>query len=838
MLPFSKKGGNTMRYNLYLLQFNNYYNRQLKKFSTLEEYLDYKVAVIMDCNIDIKDAINTRIIINYKEELSTPNYLLLEDKVLNKITKWFVIECTMTRGLQYSLTIRRDVIADYFDTILKSPCIIQKGYVNNNNVLVFNQENQVYNKKKTKELLIKDNTGIGYVVGFIARDSNYAGVIKTTYTDDIQIDFDYNSLSQSRKDNMAIGAATPNAYITDRTMQYLTLNNMETQITSYYSTALQPNITKVGYYYNNGPLRIFANMQNSDYNASFNDNPTSLTANTKVTGSKNLGTSLVVLPSAISIMSPIYNYISQKMSSNLENYRPRNDKDAWRVPLDIDRYAVRDLQYYNGKITKINNVYYKAEYIEVPDGVGTKINDNLSLGRDVRLSFPTNSDLLNISGYSNLGINYENFNADTDISIAYNQYKCYIKLTPFNQKVYTNLTTSANRTHLIDNPYDMFVIPYSDDYQYEVNAQTYTANKNMAINLAQAICEASGSATYDIQIVPYCPFSIENDDWSLINSEPIYLDVGGDNDTSNDIITGYYFWAQKSSLTFTIEESREELTLSNDPSYKEITQLNKYILCSPDKNSQWEFNPAMNMGITEWNISLDYRPFSSYVKVQPTWNYLYGDATYNNMSDYRGLIFNGSYSLTQLNDAWANYLNGNKNYQQIFDTNINTELTKFNMNQAAQWDTVGLRNFSFNPVKAVLGIIGEDKQMEFDKKVFDVDLAAQRKLFDYQLDNIQNQPDTIKKLTSINIDFRIFPFVEIYEPTDSEKEIFRDNIRYNGMTIMATGYIENYLKPNDETFIKATLIRFNEFEPLENDYTLVQNINFELDKGIYITKEE
>ena len=115
-----------------------------------------------------------------------------------------------------------------------------------------------------------------------------------------------------------------------------------------------------------------------------------------------------------------------------------------------------------------------------------------------------------------------------------------------------------------------------------------------------------------------------------------------------------------------------------------------------------------------------------------------------------------------------------------------------------------------------------------------ITLETSRALFNYQLDNIKNQPDTIKKLTSLNIDFRIFPFVEIYECSEQEKTIFRDMIRYNGMTLMVTGYIENYLKPNDETFIQGNLIRFNDFEDEENDFTLVQEINNELNKGIYI----
>lgn len=822
-----------MRYNLYLLQYNNYYNRVVKKLNTLEAYQDYLVAKIMDLNIDIKDSINTTIVINYKEQLDTPNYLLIEDKGRNVVTRWFVIECTMIRGLQYSLAIRRDVIADYFDEIMVSPCIVQKGWVSNNNVLVFNKEQQEYNKVKTNELPIKDNTGIGYVVGFVARDSNHSGKIKTSYNAELQIDFDYSALSTATKEKMAIGSATPQSYFTDRKIAFIDVNNVGDSIYWY----IGPN-QKLYFVNNNSKIRIYNDSySNSDFNVSTSSNFPTLSEHIRIYG-QQLATSVITSNQIRDLyLKPFHKKLSSITLGKLNNYISKSNEDVWRSYLNITPSDYNYLKSFDGKICEISGVYYRAELKSSFKQSGNKTNDINTLTYYIRQSLPNSTDLLDIDMFVNKSINIEDL-VTSDIQLYYDEYNVYIKLTPINEKVYTNLTDKANRTHLIDNPYDMFVIPYDNDYVYTVNNTDYQANKNMAINLAQAICEASGSETYDIQIVPFCPFNIESHDWSLINSEAIYRDVGGDNDDSNDDIVGYYFWTDKSNRTFSIGETRTALTLSDNPSYKEITQLHRYILCSPDKSSQWEFNPAMNKGITQWNVSFDYRPYSSYVKIQPKWDYLYGQEDYNGSTDYRGLIFNGAYSLTQLNDAWANYLNSNKNYQQIFDTQINTEIKKFSMNQEAQWNTVGLRNYSFNPIKSVLGIIGESKQMDFDREVFNVDLSAKRDLFNYQLDNIQNQPDTIKKLTSINIDFRIFPFIEIFEPQEQEVQLFQNMIRYNGMTIMCTGYIENYLEPNNETFIKATLIRFNEFEAQENDYTLVQNINIELDKGIYITKEE
>ena len=208
---------------LHLLKnFNNYYNRQLKLKSTVNDYItdsNIFIKTIDNVNFDIQDGLFTEAIINYNAALATPNYCIVETGsivsdtwVSTGFTRWFVIESKQTRGLQYKLALKRDVIADHYATIRVSDCIIQKGYVPNNNVLVFNKEEQQYNKKKAKELLIKDNTGMGYVVGFIARNTAGSGSdkISTTYKSSMQVDFDYASLDASIKNLMAIGSATPN----------------------------------------------------------------------------------------------------------------------------------------------------------------------------------------------------------------------------------------------------------------------------------------------------------------------------------------------------------------------------------------------------------------------------------------------------------------------------------------------------------------------------------------------------------------------------------------------------------------------------------------------------
>ena len=842
-----------MRYNLYLLQYNNYYNRVVKKLNTLEAYQDYLVAKIMDLNIDIKDSINTTIVINYKEQLDTPNYLLIEDKVRNVVTRWFVIECTMIRGLQYSLAIRRDVIADYFDEIMRSPCIIQKGWVSNNNVLVFNKEPQNFNKIKKSELLIKDYTESAWIVGFIDRNAKYEenGTPKKIYSaykeNDIMVDFDYGTLPTSVTDYMAIGSATPTSYKTApitnvndcvvkfpfNFQEWKMSNNLGCYNGDYYSyiTGESANVKSISKFSFIGESKtaisngFYANIENDmDYT------PTNVPT---VRRENNLTPSFAQTKSQI---KRITDNMIPKIESELSLSYANN-----KFNLDSVSYN-NFMESYAGKICEISGVYYRVEDVEDDVVELTWTSNSKNPFKDCYL---TDDQLYQIreNAYMSYIPNLTPDNlSNTDFKIYGVTHKHYLKLTQITTDTFTTLPTTRN--HLYDAPYDMFVMPYSDDFKYGFNNTLYTTDKDLYLNLAIEISKVLAGAVYDIQIVPYCPFVWLQDsgldpdnfvwDFSLLNAVEIYKTVEG-----VDTVVGHYYFSTISCDKQYVSENRSELTfLFANPSYKEITCLNQYILCSPNEEAKWEFNPAMNKGVYGWNYSFDYKPYASYVKLQPVWKYLYGNESYNGLTDKRGLVYNGNYSITQLTDAWQTYIQNNKNYQQIFDTEISAQIKKFDMNQKAQWETVGYRNFSFNPIKSILGIVGENKQMDFDREVFNVDLSAKRDLFNYQLDNIQSLPNTLKKISSINIDFRLYPFVEIYSCTEQEKSIFRDDIRWNGMTIMAPGYIEDYIDPNNETFIKATLIRFDEFEAQENDYTLVQNINIELDKGIYITKEE
>ena len=102
--------------------------------------------------------------------------------------------------------------------------------------------------------------------------------------------------------------------------------------------------------------------------------------------------------------------------------------------------------------------------------------------------------------------------------------------------------------------------------------------------------------------------------------------------------------------------------------------------------------------------------------------------------------------------------------------------------------------------------------------------------FNYNLQNIQALPYTLGKVSTFDYNNKIFPVLEFYTCTDQEKEIFRNKMTYNGMTIMRIDKLINF-KSNDLQFMKGKIIRFTD---LSEDYHKAAVIADEINKGVYI----
>ena len=142
------------------------------------------------------------------------------------------------------------------------------------------------------------------------------------------------------------------------------------------------------------------------------------------------------------------------------------------------------------------------------------------------------------------------------------------------------------------------------------------------------------------------------------------------------------------------------------------------------------------------------------------------------------------------------------------------------------------------PVGAVVGgivggatsLIGGSIDYEMNEKLRTEAVNYTTDMFNYQIGNIKALPDTLSKLTAMVANNFIFPVIEYYTCTDTERQALKDKIKYNGMTVNRIGKISQFIQP-EPSYIKGSLIRL---ESIADDFHMIKTISDELYKGVFI----
>ena len=279
-----------------------------------------------------------------------------------------------------------------------------------------------------------------------------------------------------------------------------------------------------------------------------------------------------------------------------------------------------------------------------------------------------------------------------------------------------------------------------------------------------------------------------------------------------------------------------------------------YRLVSPNYNGLFEFkNTKLQDGLQTINIDCTYKPYTPYIKLNPNlFGSLYSNLDYN---DSTGLICGGDFSIPMLSDAMINYELQNRNYQAIFNRNIqnldvNQQIAKEQQQFAGIVGAVtggiggtvtgAMAGAKAGPYGAIAGavvggtagtaagIIGyeKDKQWLQEQQTEARSFAVDQ--FQYQLGNIQALPQSITKSSALSFNNKVWPILEKFSCTDKEKELLENKIKYNGMTIMAIGQLLDYSV--DGGYLKGKMIRLVD---LGDDSHVAQAIYEEVDKGFY-----
>ena len=904
------------QYYCFLERFNNYFNRKIIKYDSLLEYQNNSKSFFIPQDIhgamtpfdfNPNDNVMTEIIVN--DVPFSPDYFLLLDSNQNIVQRWFVLEEKRNRQGQWLYTLRRDVVSDNLETLDNAPIFVEKGMLPQDDAFIVNSEGMNLNQIKKDEKILKDKSETGWLVGYIAKNKGGSDINVQASSEDIP--FPYITLEQIEEDLSLPDGVLSNLvnFNDDQTVPaYFSVNvNIDmyfrqtiggnilwTAVQERFSSDFETNLRKAL-----GPTAQSSQPSVLGLNGTINWNtlltPISDIIQTYKSGlmsalpsifgrsyyftDKNLEDLKKYEGSIIRYNGKFYNFYIKEGSSHVT--RTNNVDGSLYTALNSITADIKDLSplFYEGtndnKYYEINTnektVYIQLQFLSDSQTV-PEIDLQISSGRAVTqdqeydiIAIPLNCGVLTT----------EEFKTD---------------------ETYARRIISAIALELDASLYDMQLLPYcpvpslidtenhidasglSEHIDYDLITKNFSNQKIETVSNGSITFNQVGMMYTDANVSVTLPISptqtpyiseikpvgiqaylVTNITYTItgavvdiafdlrlpqpVRPSSIALEIYyvNDNETTK---CGIMFYVQKSSFSFNIEGLN---IVETDK--KVLSNCYMWRLVSPNYQGAFEFNVAKNGGtVSSFNIFCTYKPYTPFIKVAPNFDYLYG----KEFKDNRGLICAGDFSLPRITSAWESYELQNKNYQNIFNREIQhlDFMQSIEMRNQLVSGAVGIVADTAKGAGAgayvggaiggaIGGVLGgatsaigygidvdtlartqrENKQLAIDK-------------FNYQLGNIKALPYTLTKVGSFDIISKIFPFVETYCCSDEELTAFRNKIRYDSMTVMRIGTLSEFKNFNGElNYFKGSLIRNDE---IADDPHTLNAIYEELLKGVYI----
>lgn len=756
-----------------LKNFNNYFNRIIKGYETLQEYIDNSDSYYnyQTLNFNPNDGVETSHVLNINVDWR-PDYFIVTRDTGQIESRWFVLEATRTRGKQFILKLKRDTITDFKTLINDCPIYVENAILkDSNDPAIYNKEDISLNQIKTSEYELRDSSRSSAIVIYFDKKLGGTDItIKSSTKDFIE------------KDSL------PSFFPTE---SKLLLN--DNSVMSLQGEKLKSGTSRAAHY-------------------KLNISKTTITDSIDVASWLNDFIKSYSSPKAVIEQLEAKKITPSVLFGSIGEY--------------YDDSNTQKILSYNNKIVKDGSSYYK---LSVHLSSKVTINNNLSSKLKDKLNeyAPFNPV---ISFYSENNVGYIEGNI---IEVIY---------TPIsNEALSAKVHLSSSRIHTTDSNYD---ICYLYKNNITVNSKPYpNYDGEFALDVSTSIATQLDNACYDVQVLPYAPSDkfinkntpssnnltrISSQGTEHVDYEYIFQDT-------NKI--GILFYANSCQRTFNISIYQSYLDF-RDKSLMDIKIANEcdmVRLCEGNYNSQFEFTPARNGTTFMFNVDMTFIPHSPYIHINPNFANLYG----TDFNDMRGLVAHGDYSLPIINSAWSNYQMNNKNYQQIFNREIEhmeiehkqdliTGILGSGASALGQGIGAGAlfggpAGIASGAISAGLGVVdtllGEQRYQE--GKSFKTDI------FNLQLGNIKAMPNTISKSTPLTFNNKIFPILEFYTCTSIERNALYEKIKYNGMTVGRIDKITNF----DKGFFRGRLIINT---AIADDAHLLSDISQELERGIYL----
>ena len=923
--------------------YSNYYNRIIKRedYNTIITNNTYKV--LEKINFITGDDIRTYQVINWSENWD-PNYLVVSADGSNDIvSRWYVIDHNRTRRNQYIITLKRDLIAENYDSIITSPAYIERGVLTNiSDPAIFNSENISTNQIKQWERPIMEVDPItneiipyNWIVGYCQKqptntanwdeESVQIAVNQAGYSD--WADVPYHELInisdvQSNKEtflNPMIFASIP--YILRSVdgvfneYYYVTVSSYNNPNLTWYNTQRYPSLnwqdadgndrTSSTY-----PYWIANYTSGTKWINTIQYNPNRAYSSTKPVDYTLSGSEMSEISYSNWYRNNTNKWNSNTITSNISNYLFNNsasmsvidsaathNKNVYYGNYTSNGYSyIDEIRNLNGTTIKVGNDYYKWN-VTIEDNVvsfaDTAVTDNGLVTSIVTLA--------GITGVNTIG------------KIAPFLYgsKVTVSLTPTaSPSVMIKLTdTSGNDTsfkdivYLTDAPYAMFAIPVFNEWydentlgkKYTISAGSMSDNTWTEITHTHGYSVSgfpssqyiannlqSGSYLIDLQLLPYCPFNYtvyksgSNIDIRIPSGTTKLKLIKASTTVWEDDIFNIVMFGTLSDWNHigVIYDGSSQTTVEYNTleDLKVANQSDIYRLNAPSKSKYYDFNAAKNYGLSTFSLNGTYKPFSPFIYVRPTKNSgsLYG----GNYDDYIGLIATGDYVIPTTTDAWKQYQINNKNYQQIFDRQIQhqTFSNNWSVKEQEYANKANIRNATVGgamsgglsgamvgakagsiagPYGAIAGgvlggaagafglgsstydLVSEGAALDMDRLISTnaENISYAKDIFNYNLQNIQALPDALVTTSSFDCINKVYPFVEYFTCSSYEKEQITSLLSLQGISINKVTTIDTLSIGNSNSFTKATLYRFigDTSNPV-----IVDEINAELIKGVYL----
>lgn len=964
--------------NLLLLKgFNNYFNRKIKKYSTLDDYKanSSKYYIFSDINFNPNDGVVTEQVIgseNQKdsgnildwEDSGSPDYVIayktvpgttivdgveVETAVDEIVSRWFVLESVRTRAGQYRLALKRDIIADHLEQILTNPCFVEKGYVKADSPLIFNEEGVNLNEIKQSETMLKDETGIPWIVMYIAKNYKRTWVeaqgdtpahwqeetvpiegqmvLDTSQALDVSDLPWYNIIPSPAVGKTYRVKGASGICISPIMCEYI-------NATGFGKYLVQPVRANMRYYYQNNQWVINKTLSKAEKIGTWaraSDSPLGMAQAylllrkainlTPANDSVRWNSTGICVPSYWAAASTtggsseieerytrnvtmcnflcqyaglgeynteanktkIRNYLTSKMNS----FKSNTSHSTVPGQTNMEAYVggnqtfIPEVQLlsYNNKLVKSGADYYRLR-IKRQNVYRTPINYFTDVDGTIT---PSGSglepqDLTNLVLMDGHTVNSNNDMVETWLESGWFDIQ-YEKVS--GDLLRFTLPTPTSRNSLNDAAYDMVAFPYGaidfivpNDNNPPTANLTFTSTAEASIGIARSIASAIGDALYDMQLLPYCPYREVAEQYA----EDGYIDIGKDTPFTSGAWSGVYkinnpgetpsrsnsvsfgLWCISSHGTFDIRHVMEVPTIEDSIEYKLFNACKKFRLVAPNYSSVFEFNPLKNNGVTIFNVDFTYKPYNPYIHIAPFFNSdgLYGVDT----NDNRGLSLQGDFSVGYYSDKWAEYQINNANYANIFNRQIQNidsmqklereqTRTQYGMNIATEFLGLGggLKGASAGSAGgpwgaliggaagtvgggagAIAGAVLDERWMNWAQKE---NRSYAIDMYNYNLGNVKALPYGLAKSDALTENFKYFPFIEEYDCTDVEKDLYRQKLKYDGMTVGAIGNLESYIPTGPDWDFQMLKGRMIMADNITDDFHIVDAIYQEVLKGFY-----